>query len=142
MSWSSPLRVLGVCGVWLAIQTGCGGNPSVSTTDPGTTGGSSNAGSSGKGGSGGGLDLNTTGGEDENAGGGTDMPTNYVCGNGELEPGEFCDDGNTDDDDGCSGDCTTVDPDYDCSAVGETCTKVVICGDGVLQGDEACDDGN
>ncbi|MES1183489.1 MAG: DUF4215 domain-containing protein [Myxococcales bacterium] len=142
MSWSSPLRVLGVCGVWLAIQTGCGGNPSVSTNDPGTTGGSSNAGNSGKGGSGGGLDIHTTGGEDENAGGGTDMPTNYVCGNGDLEPGEFCDDGNTDDDDGCSGDCTTLDPDYDCSAVGETCTKVVICGDGVLQGDEACDDGN
>jgi len=28
-----------------------------------------------------------------------------VCGNGELEPGEFCDDGNLVDDDGCASDC-------------------------------------
>ncbi len=56
----------------------------------------------------------STGGQDDNAGGSDDKPTKYVCGNGELEPGEFCDDGNTADDDGCSGDCATTDPDYDC----------------------------
>src|SRR6187402_792843 len=129
MSWSSPMRVLGVCGVWLAIQTGCGGNPSVSNTDPGTNGGSSNGGAPTSGT--GGLIISTGG--DDNTGGDDDKPTTYVCGNGELEPGEFCDDGNTADDDGCSADCTATDPDYDCSAVGETCEKVVICGDGVLQ---------
>ena len=141
MSWSSPMRVLGVCGVWLAIQTGCGGNPSISTNDPGANG----AGTSGKGGATSGTaggPVIETGGTQNAAGAGDDTPTKFVCGNGELEPGEFCDDGNTADDDGCSGDCTAVDPDYDCSAVGETCEKVVICGDGVLQGDEACDDKN
>lgn len=141
MSWSSPMRVLGVCGVWLAIQTGCGGNPSVSTNDPGTDGG----GTSGKGGTApttAGGPVIETGGSQNSGGADDDVPTKFVCGNAELEPGEFCDDGNTADDDGCSGDCTEVDPDYDCSAVGETCEKVVVCGDGVLQGDEACDDKN
>jgi fibro-slime domain-containing protein len=125
----------------LAIQTGCGGNPTVSSSDPGTNGGSSSAGSSNRAGTGGSLDI-MTGGETSDVGGAGDMPTNYVCGNGELEPGEFCDDGNTEDGDGCSGDCTTVDPKFDCSTVGEKCVQVVICGDGVLQGDEACDDMN
>jgi fibro-slime domain-containing protein len=135
------MRVLGVCGVWLAIQTGCGGNPSVSTNDPGTNGGSS-SGSGGNPSTAGTGPIIHTGGQDDNAGGEGETPTKYVCGNAELEPGEFCDDGNTADDDGCSGDCTAIDPDYDCSAVGETCEKVVICGDGVLQGAEACDDQN
>jgi len=134
------MRVLGVCGVWLAIQTGCGGNPSVSGDDPGTNGGSATGGSATSG-TGGGLVI-STGGENDNTGGDDDKPTTYVCGNGELEPGEFCDDGNTADDDGCSGNCSTTDPDYDCSAVGEPCVQVVICGNGVIEGDEACDDMN
>ena len=45
------------------------------------------------------------------------------CGNGIPEPGEFCDDGNIDDGDSCRNDCTA-------------------CGDGVLQSGETCDDGN
>jgi cysteine-rich repeat protein len=47
------------------------------------------------------------------------------CGNGIQEPGEECDDGNDDNDDGCSNQCTQP-----------------VCGDGVRQGDEECDDGN
>ena len=141
MSWSSPVRVLGICGVWLAVQTGCGGNPSVSHNDKGSNGGTSNGGTNAHSGTAGTVSINT-GGENENAAGGGDQPTTFVCGNSELEPGEFCDDGNTEDDDGCSADCTATDPDYDCSTVGEKCVQVVICGNGVLEGEELCDDMN
>ncbi len=49
-----------------------------------------------------------------------------VCGNDELEPGEACDDGNLDDDDGCTSLCMSA-----------------TCGDEVVQkGFEECDDGN
>jgi cysteine-rich repeat protein len=138
MSWSSPSRVLGICGVWLAVQTGCGGNPTVTNKHHGTDGGTAQGGSAS---STGGTVMIDTGGENENVGG-SDPSTTYACGNSELEPGEFCDDGNTDDGDGCSADCTGVDDDYDCSKVGETCVKVVICGNGVLEGREVCDDMN
>jgi len=50
-----------------------------------------------------------------------------VCGNSFLEPGEECDDGNTQNGDGCSFDCE----------------KEAACGDGkVNQDGEQCDDGN
>jgi cysteine-rich repeat protein len=39
--------------------------------------------------------------------------------------GETCDDGNNEDDDGCSGLCT-----------------LEVCGDGIVQGEETCDDGD
>jgi len=48
------------------------------------------------------------------------------CGDGVTDPGEQCDDGNTDDCDACS----------------NTCTLVSGCGDGVVCGGEECDDGN
>jgi len=48
------------------------------------------------------------------------------CGDGRVDPGEQCDDGNTNDCDGCS----------------NTCTLVTGCGDGVVCGSEECDDGN
>jgi cysteine-rich repeat protein len=48
----------------------------------------------------------------------------YVCGDGVLVPGEQCDDGNLIDGDGCSSTCTTT------------------CGDGFVAGSEQCDDGN
>jgi virginiamycin B lyase len=48
-----------------------------------------------------------------------------ACGNGLLDPGEACDDGNTDDCDGCSGECT-----------------LEGCGDGHVCPGETCDDGN
>lgn len=47
------------------------------------------------------------------------------CGNGFDEAGEQCDDGNTDNDDGCSNQC-----------------RLPVCGDGTAQGEEECDDGN
>jgi cysteine-rich repeat protein len=55
-----------------------------------------------------------------------DGPKPPVCGNGIHEPGEECDDGNTDDGDGCSSNCEIEIPD---------------CGNGVLEFGEECDDG-
>src|SRR5205807_2566240 len=49
-----------------------------------------------------------------------------VCGNGVVEAGEECDDGNANDCDACSNGCTLV----------------TGCGDGVVCGNEQCDDGN
>jgi cysteine-rich repeat protein len=51
------------------------------------------------------------------------------CGDGELGPGEVCDDGNTLSGDGCSGDCKTIEPGYFCPGVG-LCTPIPTCGDG------------
>ncbi len=47
------------------------------------------------------------------------------CGDGVLNPGEACDDGNFDEGDGCSTSCT-----------------IEVCGNGVVDAGEACDDGN
>ena len=49
-----------------------------------------------------------------------------LCGNGDAELGEQCDDGNAIDDDGCHLDCT-VEP---------------LCGDAILSEGEECEDGN
>ncbi|MEZ4367049.1 MAG: DUF4215 domain-containing protein [Kofleriaceae bacterium] len=49
-----------------------------------------------------------------------------ACGNARIDPGEVCDDGNTDDGDGCS----------------RYCDSDELCGNGVRDGVEECDDGN
>jgi cysteine-rich repeat protein len=49
-----------------------------------------------------------------------------LCGNGILEAGEFCDDGNLVNGDGCS----------------STCQDEINCGDGVVEGSEQCDPPN
>lgn len=49
-----------------------------------------------------------------------------LCGNGHVDVGEACDDGNQVSGDGCRGDCG----------------KIEVCGDGFLDQGEACDDGN
>ncbi|WP_434418999.1 hypothetical protein [Nannocystis pusilla] len=83
-----------------------------------------------------------------------------ACGNGELEPGELCDDGNALDGDVCEADCAftpdaacgngEVDAGEECDdgnddatdACTDTCTHA-RCGDSIVQvGVEACDDGN
>lgn len=84
------------------------------------------------------------------------------CGNGVVDPGEFCDDGNNVSGDGCSADCQhdhvcgngLLEPGEGCDdgnsdnydacpdGVGGTC-QPARCGDGFIQsGVEACDDGN
>jgi uncharacterized protein (TIGR03382 family) len=51
------------------------------------------------------------------------------CGDGNVDPGEQCDDGNASASDGCELDCTIT-------------PKAPACGDGILDQGEACDDGN
>jgi len=58
-----------------------------------------------------------------------DTPPPPVCGNGKLEAGEACDDGNNMDGDGCSANCTKEPP-------------PPVCGDGNIDAGEECDDGN
>jgi cysteine-rich repeat protein len=49
------------------------------------------------------------------------------CGNGAVDAGEACDDGNATDGDGCSHECKSEDG---------------TCGNGIVDANEACDDGN
>jgi len=67
-----------------------------------------------------------------------------ICGDGTLEGTEACDDGNTVSGDGCSADCTTVEPGYNCPRTGGACSPVPkeVCGNGILETGEYCDDGN
>src|SRR6187549_3107484 len=53
-----------------------------------------------------------------------------VCGDGVVDEGEVCDDGNTAEDDGCSPTCQREEP------------ARPRCGDGALDAGEACDDSN
>ncbi|KHO45314.1 MAG: hypothetical protein QS98_C0011G0009 [archaeon GW2011_AR3] len=59
-----------------------------------------------------------------------DEPEPLLCGDGQVQPGEECDDGNTDDGDGCSSVCL-IEEEGD-----------PFCGDGNLDTFEQCDDGN
>ena len=67
------------------------------------------------------------------------------CGNGVSEPnvGEYCDDGNVVDGDGCSSQCTS-EPGAVCHINSTTRGSVCsfTCGNGVLDAYETCDDGN
>ncbi len=56
-------------------------------------------------------------------------PPTAVCGNGTVESGETCDDGNTVAGDGCDASCQTE-------------TAGPVCGDGTIDAGETCDDGN
>jgi fibro-slime domain-containing protein len=120
----------------LGLVVGCGGNPELANN-----GGTGSLGADG-GASGEPIDDGPGLMVDVAGMGGEARGPAAVCGNGELETAELCDDHNTGDDDGCSADCLTQDPEYDCSKPGEPCVDLVVCGDGQLEGDEACDDTN
>jgi cysteine-rich repeat protein len=78
----------------------------------------------------------------------------YFCGNGVVDPGEECDDGNTNPSDGCTNACTVcgngaITPPEQCddgnSVNGDGCDAnctVTACGNGIRTGGEECDDGN
>jgi cysteine-rich repeat protein len=83
-----------------------------------------------------------------------------LCGDGFLDPGEECDDGNFRDGDGCDRNCFlelcgdgVLDPGEECddgnNLSGDGCSAgclieaaVGFCGDGVIDPGEECDDGN
>jgi len=62
-----------------------------------------------------------------------------VCGNGQLEGNEGCDDGGNTDGDGCDANCN-LEPGYACTGSPSVCSE--ICGDAILTPSEDCDDGN
>jgi cysteine-rich repeat protein len=69
-----------------------------------------------------------------------------VCGNGVVETGESCDDGNKNGGDGCSAGCL-IEAGYSCtgtsSGVSSCSLLVAVCGDGFTTGtSETCDDKN
>jgi fibro-slime domain-containing protein len=70
----------------------------------------------------------------------TDGPARF-CGDGVIQPGEQCDDGNTASGDGCSASCQ-IETGFVCPTPGQLCTSTIKCGDGKLDGSEQCDDGN
>ncbi|HXU05798.1 MAG TPA: DUF4215 domain-containing protein [Polyangia bacterium] len=65
------------------------------------------------------------------------------CGNGVLDPGEQCDDGNRTPGDGCTRLCQ-VECGSTCGSCSwpGSCNLTPVCGDGVLAPSELCDDGN
>jgi fibro-slime domain-containing protein len=66
-----------------------------------------------------------------------------VCGDGIVSGSEACDDGNTKSGDGCTADCSAVEPGKVCPKAGGPCTDaVVLCPNAKLDPGEECDDGN
>ena len=65
------------------------------------------------------------------------------CGNGVVDvgDGEACDDGNNDDNDGCSASCE-VEYGYTCAPPEGLSVCETDCGDGLVAGEEQCDDGD
>lgn len=72
-------------------------------------------------------------------GAGVCVPAPIVCGDGIVEAGELCDDGNTTNGDGCSNTCQ-IETGFLCTGSKSDCTP--ICGDGIIRGTEQCDDNN
>jgi uncharacterized repeat protein (TIGR01451 family) len=83
-------------------------------------------------------------------------PIPPLCGNGTLDPGEQCDDGNLVDGDGCDSNCTLTACGNGIVTSGEVCDDgnlidgdgcdsnctLTGCGNGIVTGGEQCDDGN
>ncbi len=65
-----------------------------------------------------------------------DAGSESLCGNGLLDDGEECDDGNSEDGDGCDSNCR-IEPGWHCE--GEPSVCEYTCGDGIKQEWEECD---
>ena len=66
------------------------------------------------------------------------VDTGAICGNGVVNTGETCDDGNTTANDGCNSLCAT-ETGFTCTGAPSIC--VPTCGDGAVVASEQCDDG-
>ena len=71
----------------------------------------------------------------------TRSQSSALLGNGKLESGEQCDDGNAVSGDGCSA-TGTIEAGYLCHVPGRACSLASLCGNAVINAGEACDDGN
>lgn len=127
---------------------GCG-DPTQLVTDDGTGGigvggaGGTASGSDPTGEGGGPLFPAGTGGQGAQGGqGGEGGVDTTGCGDGLIQPGEACDDGNSTPGDGCAADCKSIDNLFACPVPGAQCVTTVKCGNGVISGAETCDDGN
>ncbi len=97
----------------------------------------------------GGVDGSATGAGGTGLGGGNDARPGIdgitvittMCGNGSVDNGEQCDDGNKTPGDGCSVICQ-IPAGWSCTGSPSVCTMAGVCGDGILGATEACDDGN
>jgi hypothetical protein len=123
-------------------------NATVDNNKPGAGGGGPPGG--GGGGNGGGLNGGDAGcgvlcTSPVGGGGGSSTvapPANLKnCGNGLEDSGEKCDDGNTENGDGCNRICQ-IEANYLCPNWGKPCEDQRRCGNGKLTSDETCDDGN
>lgn len=72
---------------------------------------------------------------------GIDRPSGGTCGDGIIERSEQCDDGNTQNNDGCSRLCQ-IEANWSCPTEGKPCEYAGVCGNGILTSNKACDDGN
>ncbi len=64
-----------------------------------------------------------------------------TCGDGSKAGSEECDDGNTNNEDGCSSECL-IETDWQCDNTENSLSQCFSCGNGVLEEPEECDDGN
>ena len=130
--------VIGAAGLCFAlvIVSACSGEPGEPRGSGGSGGSGGNAGSGG----GGGSDGGSGGAGGEGDCGAVDLIP-PECGDRARDPIEACDDGNNDSCDGCSADCTMIEPGYRCPTAGAMCVKIV-CGDSRIDPPETCDDKN
>lgn len=148
VSWTKLCLAFAVA--YSVMALGCSGNPDVLSGAKGDANASDVPGASGSGGGGGSgivisIDANfenrdvpvvtTTDGDN------TVDVVKSVCGNGIVEDGESCDDGNARGGDGCDGTCK-IENGYTCPTPGKPCVSLLYCGDGLPGPDESCDDGN
>lgn len=62
---------------------------------------------------------------------------NASCGNSKIDGADECDDGNTNDGDGCSSICE-VELHWTCKSAPSVCTILPYCGDGIVNNGETC----
>jgi fibro-slime domain-containing protein len=132
----------------------CGADPQVSVPSNGQHGGTDSGGSSsdgarsGSGATAGSLSIPVAGDGSGEAGAAPICPVGEPgcadepgCGDGVVDPGEACDDGNSLPGDGCNGVCA-VEANSKCPPTGGPCVSTIVCGNGKLEGSEVCDDAN